>query len=62
VELGKTLIIPCNIFMDARYHHVNITNDKITIPSSKISLNKSIKKLNALSIEEECKMLTKAMC
>jgi hypothetical protein len=30
VELGKTLIIPCNIFMDARYHHVNITNDKIT--------------------------------
>jgi hypothetical protein len=53
VESSKTHVIPFNIFMDARYHHVKVARDEITLRASTTSLEKSIKKFDVLSIEEE---------
>jgi len=53
VELGKTHVVPFNIFMDARYQHVKVGSDELSFRTSKTNLGKSIKKFDVLSIEEE---------
>jgi hypothetical protein len=53
VELGETHAIPFNIFMDARYHHVKVASDEVTLQASTANLDKLIKCFYGLSIEEE---------
>jgi hypothetical protein len=33
MELGKTLVVPFNIFIDARYHQVKIVGDEVSLQS-----------------------------
>jgi hypothetical protein len=62
VEIGVVPIIQFNIFIDVQYNWVKIVGDKATLWVSNTSLEKSIKKLDVHSIQEEWKMLIQAMC
>jgi hypothetical protein len=62
MELGKTFVIPFNIFMDAKYRHVKVVGNETTFQTSTTSLGKSIKKSNILSIEKEQRVLAQMMC
>ncbi len=53
MELGKTPTVPFNIFTNARYRHVKVIWDEVVLWMSIVSLNKSIKKFDILSIEEK---------
>jgi hypothetical protein len=53
VELSETHVVPCNIFMDARYHRVNVAGDEVTLQASTANLGKLIKFFYGLSTEEE---------
>jgi hypothetical protein len=56
----KPHAIPFNIFTNARYHHVKVASEEVTLQSSTIGFNKTNKKLDVLSIENECIMLAQA--
>jgi hypothetical protein len=45
MESSKTLIVPFNIFMDARYHGMKVVGDEVALRTLTTSLNKSIKKI-----------------
>jgi hypothetical protein len=45
VELAETHVIPFNIFMDARYHHVKVVGDEVTFQASTTNLGKLIKNI-----------------
>jgi hypothetical protein len=53
VESSKIPIVPFNIFTNVRYHHMKVVGNKTTLQTSTIGLDKSIKKSNILSVEEE---------
>jgi hypothetical protein len=57
VELGKTPIVPFNIFIDVRYHWVKIVGGEVGLRSSIVGLGKTIKKSNVLFVQEECIIL-----
>ncbi len=62
VEFGKMLVVPFNIFLDPRYHQVKVASDEVAFRSPLAGLGKIIKKIEMLSIEEEQRMLTQAIC
>lgn len=62
VESNNAHVVPFNIFINGKYHHMKVVSDETTLHSSITSLSKFIKKSNVLSIEEKCKMLAQLMC
>jgi hypothetical protein len=53
MELSKTHPIPFNLFTNAKYHHVKVTKNKVTLQALTTGLGKSIQKFDILSIKEE---------
>ncbi len=45
-----------NIFINCRFHHAKLASDEMAFHASIASINKSIKKENILSINEEEKI------
>jgi hypothetical protein len=43
MESSKALVIPFNIFTNARYHHMKVVKNKTTFRASTNGLGKSIK-------------------
>jgi hypothetical protein len=62
IEIGTTLVVPFNIFIDAQFQRVKIVGDKATLQSSGVGLGRFIKKFDVLLIEEEWKMLLQSIC
>jgi hypothetical protein len=62
VESNKSHVVPFNIFINARYHHMKVVGDEVTLRFSITSLGKFIRKSDVLSIEEKRKMLAQLMC
>jgi oxalate decarboxylase/phosphoglucose isomerase-like protein (cupin superfamily) len=62
VELSKAPIVTFNIFINARYQQVKVVGDEAGLQSLIAGLGKSIKKLDVLSFQKECRMLAQTMC
>jgi hypothetical protein len=53
MESSKALVVPFNIFTNARYHHMKVVEDEVILRTTIIGLDKSIKKSNILLVEKE---------
>ncbi len=62
VKISVVPTIPFNPFIDVQYNRMKIVGDETTLWVSNTSLEKSIKKSDVRSIQEEWKMLNQAMC